>query len=218
MEFECSKMPKIKDHSEYLSVSKESEWLYWKTEKTESIADCKIFGVNKKVSTSNCEKRKSSNFFTLDCGAWVNVIPITAQHEVIMVEQYRHGIEALTLEIPGGSVEVYDVDAEVAGIRELREETGFEAERWTYLGKNYPNPALQNNFCWTYLAEGARQVEDPKFDGTGTERINIRKVKISEIPNLIRKGTINHALVITAFYFLSLERPELLYGSPSQSD
>ncbi|MBC8000872.1 MAG: NUDIX hydrolase [Leptolyngbya sp.] len=198
-----------RDTSNYESVSDQSEWLYWNVEKTEFIADCKIFEVNKILATSKCGQEKSGNFFTLDCGSWVNVIPLTEQNDVIMVEQYRHGIQALTLEIPGGSVEVSDGDAGVAALRELREETGCEADRCTFLGKNYPNPALQNNFCFTYLAEAVRQVETPKFDGTGTERICIRKVKLSEIPTLIRIGTINHALVIAAFHFLTLERPEL---------
>lgn len=195
--------------SNYVSVSDKSDWLYWNTEKKEFIADCKIFEVNKILATSKCGQKRTGNFFTLDCGAWVNIIPLTEQNEVIMVEQYRHGIGALTLEIPGGSVEISDADAGVAGIRELREETGCIAERWSYIGRNYPNPALQNNFCFTYLAEGARQIETPKFDGTGTERISIRKVELRQIPSLIRDGTINHALVIAAFHFLTLERPEL---------
>lgn len=184
--------------------------LLWETVSTSVLAECKIFSVKKVVSTSMCVERKKSTFFTLGCSSWVNIIPVTADNEVIMVEQYRHGIEDLTLEIPGGCVDATDADACAAAQRELREETGCIAERWSLLGKNHPNPALQDNLCYTYLAEGVRAVETPRFDNTGTERLVSRLIALSEIDNLIRNGTIKHSLVITAFHYLALTRPELL--------
>jgi len=187
-----------------------STWLYWETISKEILADCKIFSVNKVLANSSGSAKKSSNFFTLNCGSWVNIIPLTEQRDVIMVEQYRHGIEELTLEIPGGCVDISDTDAGAAAMRELKEETGYEAQHFSFLGKNHPNPALQDNLCYTYLAEGVRQVEAPQFDNSGTEKINTRIVKLSDIGNLIREGVISHALVITAFHFLMLQRPELL--------
>ncbi len=188
-------------------------WLLWETVSTRVLADCKIFSVKKVVSTSKCTQRKEGKFYTLSCGDWVNIIALTDENEVIMVEQYRHGIEDLTLEIPGGCVDNTDIDAHAAAIRELREETGCVAERWTLLGKNHPNPALQNNLCYTYLAEGVRQLESPRFDNSGTERIGIRTVALREIDESIRTGIITHSLVITAFHYLALARPELLQSA-----
>ncbi len=190
------------------------KWLRWEGVSMSVLADCKIFAVKKVVSTSKCDQRKEGTFFTLDCGAWVNIIAITEDRHVLMVQQYRHGIEELTLEIPGGCVDSTDTDYQAAAIRELREETGCVADRWSLIGKNHPNPALQNNVCYTYLAEGVRRIEAPRFDDTGTERIINLSVALNEIGDCIRSGKITHALVITAFHFLALERPELLHTGP----
>jgi 8-oxo-dGTP pyrophosphatase MutT (NUDIX family) len=186
------------------------KWLRWEGISESVLADCKIFSVKKVTSTSQCDQRKEGTFFTLDCGAWVNIIALTDTKQVLTVQQYRHGIEDLTLEIPGGCVDETDADYQAAAIRELREETGCVAERWSFLGKNHPNPALQNNLCYTFLAEGVRRLEPPQFDDTGTERILNRSIPLHEIDNCIRAGIITHSLVITAFHFLALARPELL--------
>ncbi len=181
------------------------DWLTWQKQSTERLAECKVFSVNKIVATSACGSKKSGNFYTLDCGPWVNIIAITPENSVVMVEQYRHGVEQLTLEIPGGCIDDSDAEPLDAAVRELREETGYVAESWSFLGKTHPNPALQGNLCYTYLARGARQIEKPRFDGTGTEKINTRLVNLKDVNSLICDGIISHALVIVAFHFLSLE-------------
>lgn len=190
-----------------------NDWLNWETLSKETLEDCKIFTVNKIIALSKCGAKKTDRFFNLDCGPWVNIITLTDQKQIVMIEQYRHGIEGVTLEIPGGSVEKSDIDPAAAAVLELREETGIIADRWSLLGKSHPNPALQDNLCYTYLAEGARRIEEPKFDNSGTERINTRYVSLSDISSLIRDGIISHALVIVAFHFLTLHRPELIAAS-----
>jgi 8-oxo-dGTP pyrophosphatase MutT (NUDIX family) len=186
-----------------------SGWLHWQTQCRDTLFECKVFAVEKLLAASNCGAKENGSFYILTCDPWVNVIAVTDKMQLVLVEQYRHGIEGLTLEIPGGIVDVTDSDPLAAAVRELKEETGYIAERWSFLGKNHPNPALQNNLCYTYLAEGVRLIEAPKFDGSGTEKINTRLVNLNDIGSLIRNGTISHALVITAFHFLTLERPEL---------
>lgn len=187
-----------------------SRWLEWQTLSRRKLADCKVFSVNEVLSSVLSQDGIKANFYTLECGAWVNVIALTDEMKLVMVEQYRHGVEDLTLEIPGGSVDIEDIDPLSGAQRELREETGFVSDRWSLLGKNHPNPALQNNLCYTYLAEGVRLIESPKFDESGTERIVTRYVDPSDLHSLVTDGTISHALVIVAFHFLTLKRPELL--------
>jgi len=194
-------------------IDQSSQWLKWQTVSQEKLADCKIFSVNKILASCDFENSKTRSFFTLNCGAWVNIVAINDKRQLIMVEQYRHGIEELTLELPGGSVEDADIDSHEAAKRELIEETGYIANNWTMLGMNHPNPALQNNLCYTYLAEDAYQIEQPEFDGTGTERIRTRFVDLCDIGALVLDGTISHALVITALHFLSLKRPDLILNA-----
>jgi ADP-ribose pyrophosphatase len=119
-----------------------------------------------------------------------------------MVRQYRHGTREITLEIPGGLVEHQD-DPETAALRELHEETGYTAASATPLGYVHPNPAIQNNRCYTFMAEDCApaggQQQDEKED------IEVVLIPLHDIPRLIRAGVITHALVIAAFYRYYME-------------
>ncbi len=144
------------------------------------------------------------DFFVLESPPWVNIIPLTPDNQVVMVRQYRHGTREITLEIPGGLVEERDTP-EAAAHRELREETGYEAGSMMPLGYVYPNPAIQTNLCYTFLARdvfpAGLQEQDDKED------IGVMLVPLSDIPRLIREGTISHALVIVAFHKMGLMDP-----------
>jgi len=152
------------------------------------------------------------DFYVLETAPWVNVIPLTAAREVVMIEQYRHGTREVTLEIPGGLIEPGDSPAEAAR-RELREETGYAGGELIDLGFVHPNPAIQNNRCHTFLAEGVTRAGGQEMDEK--EDIEVLLVPLADIPRLIREGRISHALVIVAFYRLFMERPFLLLSSPS---
>jgi 8-oxo-dGTP pyrophosphatase MutT (NUDIX family) len=132
---------------------------------------------------------------------WVNIIPITADHRVVMVRQYRHGSREVTLEIPGGLVDVGETP-ESAAARELLEETGYQAEGVVKIGVSNPNPAIFNNRCYTFVARNVTKVRDPMPDQT--EDIEVVLIPLMEIPELIRKGKIDHAIVISAFYWYFL--------------
>jgi len=146
------------------------------------------------------------DFYVIEAPAWVNIIPLTPAQEVVMVRQWRHGIREVTLEVPGGMVE--GTDPREAAIRELREETGYVAQEVIPLGFVHPNPAIQNNRCYTFLARGCRregvQEQDEKED------IEIDLIPLAEIPTLIAQGAITHALVICAFHFYQLWKDGLL--------
>lgn len=185
------------------------ELLYWDTVSTETLADCEVFMVRQTLAASKCSQKKHARFHTISCFPWVNIIALTREKQVVLVEQFRHGIRELTLEIPGGCIESSDCEPLEAAIRELREETGFISSKWSSLGVNHPNPALQDNLCYTFLAEEAEQVEEPSFDNSGTERIRTICLPIAEVEELICQGKITHSLVIAAFHYLLLKRPEL---------
>jgi ADP-ribose pyrophosphatase len=102
-------------------------------------------------------------FFILESSSWVNVIPITPQDDVVLIRQYRHGTREITLEIPGGLVEKNDTP-EMAAVRELHEETGYRASQMISLGGVHPNPAIQNNKCYTFLAKDVFLTGDQHLD------------------------------------------------------
>lgn len=175
----------------------------WKRLSTKPLGNFRVFSVRQQRNQSP-ESGKEGDFFVIDAGNWVNVIPLTADEEVILVEQYRHGTDEVTLEIPGGCIDPEDPSPLVAGQRELAEETGYTSEEWIELGCNTPNPALFSNRCYTFLARNARLTRPQKLDGN--EEINVRKVPLSEIGPLIAQGKITHSLVITGFYYFDLWR------------
>jgi 8-oxo-dGTP pyrophosphatase MutT (NUDIX family) len=115
-----------------------------------------------------------------------------------MIQQYRHGARKVTLEIPGGLVDPGDTP-EKAATRELLEETGYQAEELAQVGVVNPNPALFNNRCYTYVARNVKKIQDPVLDQA--EDIEVVLIPLSDIPELIRNGEIDHAMVITAFYW-----------------
>jgi 8-oxo-dGTP pyrophosphatase MutT (NUDIX family) len=172
----------------------------WKIKRSETVADCKIFKVRRDFSVRNSDGAEFP-FYCLENGDWVNVIPITTAGEVILIEQFRHGIEEITLEIPGGMVDDGE-DARIAAERELVEETGFVPRETILLGKSRPNPAIQNNWVYHYLAIDCEKHHEPEFDAT--ESVVSKLVPFEEVQNLLKDGKITHSLVITAFHWLSL--------------
>lgn len=145
---------------------------------------------------------QTHDFYVLESPPWVNIIPLTPQNDVVLIRQYRLGIRDMALEIPGGLVENSDSPEEAAR-RELWEETGYREETLIPLGFVHPNPAIQNNRCYTFLANNVQPTGHRNQDEREDIEVVIRP--LSDIPRLIREGTITHALVIAAFYRFFME-------------
>ena len=141
------------------------------------------------------------DFYYLRTADWVNVIALTENEELILIEQFRHGISLPTLECPGGMLDPGEEDHLAAAKRELEEETGYVARSIVPIGMVHPNPALLNNRCFFYAAEHATLTKPQHLDDS--EDITVRLVPLNEMPKLIAAGQITHAMVINAFYFFS---------------
>jgi 8-oxo-dGTP pyrophosphatase MutT (NUDIX family) len=176
----------------------------WPKIRTRSTQSYRVFAVRTDIVRSP-RTNLEHDFYIIESNDWVNIIPLTSDHQVVMVRQYRHGSREVTLEIPGGLVDSGDTPKKAAA-RELLEETGYQAKKWLKIGVVNPNPALFNNRCYTFLARDIRKVADLKPDQT--EDIEVVLVPLSEIPEWIRIGKIDHAIVITAFTHLFLRYPE----------
>jgi ADP-ribose pyrophosphatase len=106
----------------------------------------------------------------------------------------------VNLELPGGMIDEGE-EAEAAARRELLEETGFSAARFFLLGQSRPNPALQNNTIYHYLAADCEKTAAPSLDEH--ESVVTRTFPLDEVKDLIAGGAITHSLVVAAFYYFS---------------
>lgn len=102
-------------------------------------------------------------FYTLEYPDSVNVIALTHDDQVVLVEQWRHAVGKLTVEFPAGASDAGE-EPLAAIRRELLEETGYASNRWLLLGSADANPSRQNNRIFSYLAVDARKVADQKLD------------------------------------------------------
>lgn len=136
---------------------------------------------------------------------WVNVVPLTEDGHLVLVRQHRYGIEADTLEIPGGVAEAGE-DPMAAAARELLEETGYGGGHWEPLGWVWSNPAIMDNRTWMYLARGVRLVGQQDLDPT--EDVTVELVPVARLPELLDSGAIAHSLAVVSLQrFLLRSRP-----------
>jgi ADP-ribose pyrophosphatase len=126
---------------------------------------------------------------------WVHVLALTPEGQAVLVRQFRAGIQADTLEFPGGMVDPGETPA-AAAARELEEETGFAAGRWNALGACHPNPALQNNRLHTFLALDCLRVAEPRLDAG--EDVRVELVPAASLRDRAASGEITHALVLAS--------------------
>lgn len=167
----------------------------WPVLSARVLADYRIFRVRSDLKL-NPRTGIEHDLFAIECVNWVNVVPVTTDGRLVMIEQFRHGTNTVELEIPGGMLDPHETDPIAAGVRELREETGYEGARARLIGSIFPNPAIQTNTCHTLLAEDCERRHPVEFDAT--EDLATRLVPVAEIPELIRAGRIRHALVVVA--------------------
>jgi len=140
----------------------------------------------------------------LDSADAANVIPVTNGKCVLMVKQYRFGIEDYTIEIPGGLCEKEE-DKLIAVKRELREETGYTADNWTFLGSVYSNPVFITNQIHHFIAIGASKDSDQQLDFD--EEIELLEMPISDLIEKLDGGFFRHPHTISA---LNLARTRLI--------
>jgi 8-oxo-dGTP pyrophosphatase MutT (NUDIX family) len=142
------------------------------------------------------------DFVVLEFPDWVNIIPIADDGRVVLIRQYRHGILENTWEVPGGVIDPGE-EPMSAAVRELREETGYASEKVKLLGRVSPNPAIQGNWSYSYLAEGCRLAGERDLDPF--ENIEVKLFSLDDVPAMIRRGEICNSMVINAFAWMWMD-------------
>jgi 8-oxo-dGTP pyrophosphatase MutT (NUDIX family) len=169
----------------------------WTILERKPLEDHKIFKVHTKIVRSP-RTGAAMEVKAISFRDWVMVLPLTADGKVIMINQYRHGIEAISLELPGGLIDPCDDSPEAAARRELLEETGYEAQEYQVIGSCFPQPAVLENRGFFVLASDARLTCEMQPDPG--EEIEVAVFSLDDIPGMIQNGRIPNGMVQLAFY------------------
>jgi 8-oxo-dGDP phosphatase len=135
---------------------------------------------------------------------WVNVVAVTADGQVLLVRQYRHGLGQVHYEIPAGTTDPGDTSLEAAARRELLEETGYGGGRWSPLMTLSANPALTNNLTYTFLAEDV--VRMAQANPGASEDLRLHPMPVGEVERLLDDGEMIQSLHVAPLMKFLLKR------------
>ena len=145
------------------------------------------------------------NATVLELSTWVNILALTENREVVLIKQYRHGVQDVLWEIPGGVVND-DEDPLGGAKRELLEETGYTASDFIQVGKIYPNPSFQTNSMYCFIALNAEEVARQHLDEG--EDIEVHLVPLNQLIEMAKRGEFPHALQVAALFHVLGEHME----------
>jgi ADP-ribose pyrophosphatase len=137
--------------------------------------------------------------YVLEYRAWVNVIALTRAQEVVLVRQYRPGLDRTVLEIPGGATDPDDVSLLEAAKRELLEETGYASDDFVETGAIAPNPATHTNMMHCFLARNAERVREPTPDAT--EHLDVVLIPLEDLIAMAKRSELVQALHVCSLFF-----------------
>ena len=155
-----------------------------------------------KVRKDRCETPDGKiidPYYVYEFPTWVTALAIAENGKVILVKQYRHAIEEVCLEIPGGCVDDTDKNLEQAIARELLEETGYSFQHFRYLGKTSPNSSTNNNWMHMFLATGGKKTHEQKLDHN--ENIEVELYTMNELKSLLNDNKIVQAMHVTCIIY-----------------
>lgn len=168
----------------------------WREVRTEPVADCRIFSVERSVALSP-EDGSEHDYYRVASRDWVHLVPVTADGRIVMVRQYRHGASAIVLEIPGGIVDPGEDPADAA-VRECLEETGYVAARPERIGDINPNPALHAHRLHSFYVRGVTPVA--AVSNSATEITEVELLPLDALEAALLDGRIDHCLVAATLW------------------
>lgn len=163
-----------------------------KTMKTEKVYDGKI--LNLRIDTVELPDKKYSKREIVEHPGAVGIVAITNNKEIVLVKQFRKAVEKELIEIPAGKLEIGEEPKDCV-IRELKEETGYSAEKITYMMEFYTSPGFSNEKLYLFMAESLQEGEaEPEKD----EYIEVLKLNINDLISMVDNGEILDSKTIIA--------------------
>jgi ADP-ribose pyrophosphatase len=145
-------------------------------------------------------------YYVLEYPNWANAVALTEDNKILLVRQYRHAANIVSLEIPGGVIE--DGENPEEGMRrELLEETGYEFTDVELISTVYANPSTANNKTFCYLAKGGKKVQGQSLDEH--EELVVEEYTIAEVKQLLADNKIAQALHCTGLFYAFMKLGEL---------
>jgi 8-oxo-dGTP pyrophosphatase MutT (NUDIX family) len=147
--------------------------------------------------------RQEADFYLFEYTHWVNVLPITEDGRMVLIRQYRPGLDEVLWEIPAGAVDANEEPLQAAK-RELAEETGYEGDAWELLDTFSPNPGTHSNLSYSYLARNVRASKPQQLDCT--EDIEVVLMDPERVRRMISRNEFMHSLHATALLLYFFKR------------
>lgn len=174
----------------------------WELLRSEPVDDLKLFRARFDFM-KNPRNGLTQRMVVLESPDAANIVAITTAAQILFVKQYRVGIHAETLELPGGIVDPGE-DHAIGAQRELREETGYTGGTWSYLGKIASNPVFMNNYTHHYLAENVKLTTDLTLDEG--EAVEVVTMSVAEVFQRWRTGWFEHPHTVNALLLFFAQR------------
>lgn len=136
-------------------------------------------------------------YYVVELPNWANIFVVTSDEKIVLVRQYRYPVDQVTYELPGGVIDRGE-DPKAAAIREMKEETGFHSDEVEFVCQLSPNPAINNNTAYFFLAKNAIPGEKKSFDAF--EDIDICLFTKEEFLQLLRENKMQHGVQLGPVY------------------
>lgn len=202
----------IQSSSDIVSdAEKKSEDGAWQVLKSDELYRNPYFALRRETCLLP-DERIMPAYYVWEMVDWVNVVALTTDGQLILVNQYRHAAKSRFIEFPGGTTEPASNEShEQAAVRELREETGYVPGTLHYLGMYFPNPGLQDNRMHVYLAIDCEWVGEPTLDPF--EDIEVELANVADFLDMFQHGGRPiHALMMAS---LSMALPAIRKYCPN---